>query len=212
MSITGFVEGFIGGILGGSTVAPLIAGILKERWIEGVRHSYATQLEAVKSDLEKQQKTLQARVDRSVFVSKAQFDAEFNAMRDIYRFATETWMALEHTRPMFSYAPTHQTDEEKMICLQSRLTPLVVAFNKFSAELEILRPFYPQDLYSALLECRFAANKEMNQIIHGDECLGPQGYINADENREKFGVGYHRAAVLIRERLATLSIVGTSVG
>jgi hypothetical protein len=208
MNIWNFVAGVIGGTVGSSAIVLLIATTLKERWIERVRAGYAKELEGVKDLLLREQKALQARVDRSVFVSKAQFDAEFNAMRDIFRYATETSLAIDHLRPNTEISPANQNAEERTRALMERVASCIVAFNRFSLELSVLSPFYPESLFIELSQCREHAAIEIAEIqTGGDSTFSLAWYREGKENRKKFSAHYLAAGKIIRSRLDQLSVV-----
>lgn len=94
----------IGGITGSGFAATLMH-FIKGSWLEKIKAHYATELESFKDSLQIEQKRIQARVDRSIFVSRAQFDTEFNAMKDIFRFATDLKLTMDQIRPMFGLSP-----------------------------------------------------------------------------------------------------------
>ena len=76
--------------------------------------------------------------------------------------------------------------------------------------MESLSPFYPQDLYKVLIECRAAASQEIGQIqTGGDETFCDSWFSDGSENIKAFSAAYHRASMIIRERLDRLSIVTT---
>ena len=181
---------------------------VKERWMADVRADYESQLEQLKSILQIEQKKLQAQLDRTVFVTKAQFDTEFSAVKDIYRYATEVWLAFQPIRPMYERRPAGQTREQRVEEVQEQLKLLIDAFNGFSKEIEILRPFYAENLYAALVECRSAAAREISQVQSSRDTLGDmEWYFQGDENRTVFTTAYAKTATLIRQRLDRLSVI-----
>jgi hypothetical protein len=208
MDAWGFVGGVIGGTLGSSAVVLLIATTLKERWIERARAGYAKELEGVKDLLLREQKALQARVDRSVFVSKAQFDAEFNAMRDIFRYATEASLAIDQIRPMVEARPMQESEKERLHALYQRVDVAVLAFNRFSSEVSILRPFYPESLFVELAGCRTFGAIEITQVQTAiNQTFSREWYLDGHENREHFSAHYLEAGRIIRSRLDQLAVV-----
>ena len=159
--------------------------------------------------IERRQKALQVQFDRSVFVSKAQFDTEFNAMRDVFRLATNVWLALGALRPQFHTRPENETPAERLDALSRRCEVLAATFNKFSLEIESLRPFYPKELHGALLECIKNASIELNQVKTDKGTFNEPWYAHGVDNRREFDANYHLAADLIRDRLDTLAVIPT---
>ena len=84
MSICNIAWSVVGGA--GSGLAAVAASLrpMKDRWMESVKASYAKDLEVFKDSLLQEQRRIQALVERSIFVTRAQFDTEFNAMKDIF--------------------------------------------------------------------------------------------------------------------------------
>lgn len=208
MDISIITLSVLSGAASGSGVVAASFYLLKDRWMERVKAGYAKDLEVFRDSLLSDQKRIQARIDRSIFVSRAQFDTEFNAMKDIFRYATETRLAMEQIRPTFGISHASQDDNSKRIELFEKIGTMVNAFNIFSTQLESLSPFYPHDLYRSLTECRAAAALEITQVrTGGDQTFGINWFIQGSKNTDAFGVAYHRASVIIRERLDRLSIV-----
>ena len=206
MSLAYVVWSAVSGAVSGSG----IVYFLKDRWLEGVKASYAKDLEVLKDSLLQEQRRIQALIDRSIFVSRAQFDTEFNAMKDIFGYATETRLSMEQVRPMSRISPAGQDQNTKLTELFQKLETLVAAFNLFSTQIDSLSPFYPQDLYTILIECRYVASQEITQIMTGgDETFGINWLNKGSENIKAFSTAYHRASVVIRERLDRLSIITT---
>jgi hypothetical protein len=56
-----------------------------ERWIESVRAGYAKELARVQHDLDQLGKKHQAALDHLVSVSRAQFEVEFQVVREIWK-------------------------------------------------------------------------------------------------------------------------------
>jgi hypothetical protein len=208
MEITNIAWSVATGALAGGGVAAATVQVLKDSLVEKVKARYAKELETFKDTLLKDQRRIQARIDRSIFVSRAQFDTEFNAMKDVFKLATDTRLAMEQIRPMFDVKPADQTDEEKRKSLFTLLGMMMDAYNAFSSQMENLCPFYPEALYQALNECRGAACTEINQVrTAGEKTFNFDWFTQGIANKEKFEAGYHKAAVIIRERLERLSVV-----
>jgi hypothetical protein len=208
MDLATVIVSIVGSALASSGAVAGVASVIKDRWMEKVRADYATDLENFKSTLTTEQKRLQARIDRSIFVSRAQFDTEFSAMKDIFRFLTETRHSMEPIRPMIGYANPSRSERERLEELHSQISDLVMRFNALSSQMEALSPFYPKELYEKLVACRKIVAREVHQLrTAGESTYGPQWYIDGSTNQEAFQSAYYQAAVVIRERLDRLSIV-----
>jgi hypothetical protein len=208
MDVQSLVSGLVGGALSGAGVFKYFADTARDRWMETVKAENAKELENFKNAIQREQKALQVHLDRSVFVSKAQFDTEFNAMRDVFRLATDVWLAMEGLRPMFKTRPANETEADRLKALWVRWEGLAAAFNKFSPEIESLSPFYPKELHAVLLGCRGHAAIELKQVeTGGEETFNIHWYTQAEDNRREFKANYSRAAVLIRDRLERLAVI-----
>ncbi len=76
------LEGFVTGTLGGVAAVFGLSKYLGELWLERQKVQYSKELEEFKDGLQQEQKRLQSRIDRSVFVTRAHFETEFTAMRE----------------------------------------------------------------------------------------------------------------------------------
>jgi hypothetical protein len=85
MEISNIALSLVTGAFAGGSVAAATVQLLKDSLVEKVKARYATELETFKDSLLKDQKRIQARIDRSVFVSRAQFDTEFNATKRYFQ-------------------------------------------------------------------------------------------------------------------------------
>jgi hypothetical protein len=91
MNIESFIGSVLGGVIGSSAIFLFVANLFKDRWIERVRATYTTELEKMKGTIESEQKTLQSQLDQGVYVTKAQYDLELSAYKDL-------WIAMSELR------------------------------------------------------------------------------------------------------------------
>ena len=207
-----FIGGVLGGALSGAGLIAFFASAVKARWLAAVRAGYEEQLERLKDDLQVKQNLLQMKLDQVTFVSRAQFDAEFGAMREIFALATEAKIHLAGLRPFYDIVPAVETPEERSKRLAERYDEVAKAYNPFANKLESLSPFYPEALHGALTGFRKAINLELNQVRTAAPgfVFSPAWYEQGELNKEKALECYSRAAEVIRLRLAHLSVLGTS--
>jgi hypothetical protein len=79
---------------------------------------------------------VQARIDRSVFVTKAHFDTEFEAMKQVFDHLSLVNLAMNSLRPMMTVEPTDERFDDRMARLEPRLQATQTAYNKLVCESE----------------------------------------------------------------------------
>jgi hypothetical protein len=205
----GILGQLLAGALGGAGAVAASFHFLKDRWMERVRAQYSRELETFKDTLLQDQKRMQARIDRSIFVSRAQFDTEFMAMKDIFALLTAVHLSIALIRPRVALSPENQTEDQKVELLSKRVSELVEAYNAFSTQLESISPFYPEALYRCLIECRENAAMEITDVQTSTrhEMFRRDWYVSGDANVKKFNSAYLDASKVIRDRLTRLSVV-----
>ena len=66
----------------------------------------------IESDLRLSQNLLQAKIDRSVFVTKAHFDTEFEAIEQVFGLLAKVSLCINGIRPMVGIGPNSDTYRE----------------------------------------------------------------------------------------------------
>lgn len=206
---------FLNGMLGGAAGALLIVAGLS-RWLGDVwlgrilqreKAKYSSELEQLKSRYAKELEAFRATLDRSVFVSRVQFETEFNSMKQVYQALAEVRLTMASVRPTFSVGLMDEPDTEKRRRLGERLGELTKAYNKLVAEVENLAPFYPRELYAQLEECLRAAQREVVDVqTGGDDTFSPSWYQDGSRNRDRFMAAHSAVTELIRERISRFSV------
>lgn len=151
---------------------------------------------------------IQALTDNAVYVTKAHFDTEFTAMKDVFKCLSNARLILPGIRPQHGVGPPNQSSEDKIKDLFERLNGLREAYNALIAQSEALSPFYPQPLYEALDKCIRAIRLEIIQVETGAEnTFSIKWFTDGGENHERFMKAYHLASEIIRERISRLAIL-----
>lgn len=154
------------------------------------------------------QKQAQAEIDRSVFVTRAHFETEFEAMKDIFSSLSDVRLAINGVRPMFSLEPADESEEERLKRLSERLKTLMVSHDKLLVISEAKAPFYTEELYASVEKCLRATAMEINSIREaGKDALRISGYLNAQKNNREFSEGYFKSVIIIRNRISKLAIL-----
>jgi hypothetical protein len=212
----------VGGLGGLATVYGL-SNWLGNLWLEKQKAKFSQeleefkakqyrQLEAFKDILEKEQKRVQARIDHSVLVTRAQFETEFAAMKELFKHLSLTRLLLAGIRPSSELSPPNETPDDRLKRLFRRVDELGDAYNTLITQMEETSPFYPEDVYYAVEECAKIMRWEMTQIRTGnrEETFNPAWYRDGGDNYEKFMKRYHDVGRLIRDRISHLSILPSS--
>jgi hypothetical protein len=189
------IQALVTGALGGTVIAALFAlfgkvviGRLKAKW--------NTELEVFKDSLNAQQKRLQAQLDNSVFVTRAHFDVELNAMKEVHQRLSEVKIVFR------SLHPTSLRDEKKGEAKAALVEKLHVANERYFTKLEEWGAFLEPTLYDSFEHCYYGADEEykrlaLSVISDHDESL----------NCKYFFDNYRAACQGIRNRLKSLAIL-----
>lgn len=201
---------FLVGALGGTTAFFALFRFIGQWWIERVKSRYSKELETWKDTLGRQQKLIQATIDRSVFVTQAHFETEFAAMKELFSYLSDVRLTMNTLRPQFGTSNPDKAEQMKV--LTERYNAFSDAFNKLVKHQDSLSPFYSIELYTASDKCTAAAQTELYEVLTGGPfTFTPKWYQEGKKNREEFGKAYGEACEIIRERLSKLAVVPTSV-
>jgi hypothetical protein len=207
MDITSSLTGvFSGGVTG--AVISVLWNYFSKLSLQRNQASLAEKLAQVEHSLESLQKRDQAEIDRSVFVTRAHFETEFEAMKEIFSCLSELRLALNGVRPTYSKEPAHEAQDEMLKRLKERLKVLENANNKLLNTAEAKEPFYPEELYKSVDVCRCAAGMEIISIVEsGPDSIKHTEYLRSKENKDKFSEGYSDSIRIIRNRITKLAIL-----
>ena len=177
--------------------------------LEGLKAHYSEDLEAFRNKVQQEQKRLQAEIDKSVFVTRAHFETEFAAMKELFSYLADVQLTMNALRPTIDIKPTKK--DEKLAELRELYGKFSIAYNQLLKHTEALSPFYPPELYAAVDECLKAASAELMQVkLGGDSTFGQEWYQEGIKNRQEFGHGYEKVSSIIRERVAKLTVLPTT--
>ena len=203
-----FVGSFTTGLLGGAAAVAGAAKFLGRWWLEKQKARYAQELEEFRHKLHQQSSRIQAEIDRSVFVTRAHFETEFSAMKEVFAKLAEVRLQISALRPFFGVQPANDTRDTRLKRLADQLQRFSAAYNELLATTENLKPFYPESIHAAVEECRRAAHAEIVQIqTAGDQSFTTDWYSNGDDNITRFLTAYNSVTDLMRQRISQLAIV-----
>ena len=205
-------EVIFGGAVGGTASVLGLSRWLGDAWLgrmlEKEKAKYAREIEKLKAEFAQELERYRAQLDRSVFVTRAHFETELAAYKQVFEGLGEVRLAISGTRPMMSVSPEGESKEDKIKRLAERLNLLIGAHDKTVKVIEHLSPFYPQDIYFKLSMCLSVARGEILDIqTGGDETFSLKWYEEGQRRLDAFFPTYNSVTEAIRNRIATLAII-----
>jgi hypothetical protein len=183
-----------------------LSGYLAERWMARYKSELDKELEAYRDTLERTRKRIEVDLGHRTYISKTQFDTEFNAIKDCFSALGKLRLSFNGLRPFMDWTP--EDEEEKMKLVVSRLNHVKERFNPFVDTIQSLYPFVPEDIYEQFELCSKAAFLEIRHIEADiGAALTHSGYMEGGKQHEKFDAAYFAAAKLTRQRFRQFSIV-----
>jgi hypothetical protein len=199
------------GILSGGVAGAVISAIwnhFSKLSLQRNEASFTAKLATLEHDFQRSQRQAQAEIDRSVFVTRAHFETEFEAMKDIFSSLSEVRLAMNAIRPMMAIEPANETQDERLKRLSERFQILMIATDKLLNTSESKAPFYSEELYESISDCWRAAAMEINSIKQaGPDSLKTDGYLQSKKNNDNFSEGYFKSVRIIRKRISKLAIL-----
>ena len=182
-------------------------GLLGNYLLQRVRDEQDQRLARLKADQDAEVKRLQALLDRTLFVHRAQFDAEFAGMRSIWEKLVATRGRMASLRPTFSTAPEGETEEQALERFFVRRKAFQQALGELKDAVFSSEPFICEPLYRELFERLLlaASAEELSVSVHKPD--EPKWHEAGEKNLGDFMVSATRVASLIRLRIAALTVL-----
>ncbi len=203
-SVTTFLASLVGG---GATAWLVVRGLgdhLADRWLARYKNDLDKEIEGYRDALEQKRKRIEAELGHRTYVTKTQFDTEFNAVREIFSALGKLRLSFNGLRPLLDWTP--QSTEERLNLISARLNHFRERYILLVDTAESVYPFVPDIIYAQLETCMKAAFLEIRHIEQaGSEALSPKGYEDGFRQHEKFTRAYFAAAKLVREHFNQLS-------
>jgi hypothetical protein len=169
-------------------------------FLEHTKAKWNRELEAFKDKLNAEQRRYQAQLDRSIFVSRAHFDTEFQAIKEVHQCLSEVKIPFRNLNPLNSATvPFGQESADLVMRLQG-------ANNRFLAKLEEWGVFLEPTQYDELKRCYDAAE-------HFAEIFprrGPEMERDYSTTSQHFWDSYRAACQSARDRIAKLAVLPES--
>ena len=203
--------GFAGG--GAAVLAgwKVLGDWLVAKAIEGERARYGKEIEELKAKYQQELERYRAELNRSILVTRAQFETEFESYKRVFEGLGEVRLAISGTRPMMGVSRPGETKEDRLKALWERLNVLAEAHDKTVKILEYVSPFITQGIYLKIEECLIAARGEILDIRTAGEETFSFGWFEEGQKRlDQFFKAYGPVTNAIRERIASLAIIPRS--
>lgn len=182
-----------------------LSGYLADRWMARYKSELDRELEAYRDTLERKRKRIEAELGHRTYVSRTQFETEFNAVKDCFSALGRLRLSFNGLRPFMDWTPQDESEKRKLMV--SRLNHFKERFNPFVDTSESVYPFVPEDIYEQFEICSRAAFLEIKHIEEDmSKALTPNGYMEGVKQLETFSAAYFKAAKLARERFRQLSV------
>jgi len=199
---------FLSSLLGSGVTAWLVvrglSSHLADRWLTRYKSDLDKEFENYRDALEQKRKRVEAELGHRTYVTKTQFDTEFDAVKDIFAALGKLRLSFNGLRPFLDWTP--QDERERLRLISARLNHFRERFNVLVDTAESVYPFVPEDIYAQLEICMKAGFVEMRHIEEaGVDALSPKGYDDGAKQHEKFSTAYFAAAKLVREHFKQLS-------
>ncbi|HJT54375.1 MAG TPA: hypothetical protein VJ848_11030 [Candidatus Angelobacter sp.] len=162
--------------------------------VEKIRQKYAKELEAFKSTLQQQQQVIDALTTRALYVSRAQFDTEFTAMKEVSQQLAKVMLAF---RKIHSLDVGEELEEAELIDAARILTQETKLYLEKLTEWAV---FLEPPIFDEFNRCYEGANEEGKRLqghnlFHTDQQL----------NVRHFTTSYSNASQKVRDRIKLLS-------
>ncbi len=183
-----------------------------DQQLEQLRAGYAEKLEGYKDALDRSKNLLQAQIERSVFVTRAHFETEFEAYKKIFEDLAEVRLLMAAMHPTLRIAREDESREDRLKELSANLLKLADAHDKAARTTENLAPFYPQEVLEKVNRCLQLIRIEILNVQTGGERTFSAEWSRQGEDRvNEFLLAYKDASDAVRQRIATLAILPSSV-
>jgi hypothetical protein len=211
------------GGIGGAVVAFSLSRWLGDIWLgrilakekakydqelELIKSRYAEKLEGFKDALDRSKNFLQAQIDRSVFVTRAHFETEFDAYKKLFEDLAEVRMIMSIMHPILRVQREGETEQEKLKELGEKFAKLTEAHDKAARTVENLSPFVPQDILDKINRCLQLVRIEVVNVQTANERIfSSQWNREGEQLVSDFMVAYGAATKTVRNRIETLAIL-----
>lgn len=199
MDLSALLEGLFGGAVGGTMIVLGLSRWLGDVWLgrllEKEKAKYAEATEKLKAAFAQELERYRAQLDRSIFVTRAHFETEFTAMKEVSQALSEVKIAFVSLHPLD--ASVRITDAER----SERIDWLERANDKYLKKLEEWAVFLELPLYDEFDHAYAGADAECKRLRTNPAELDRAGTV------AYFWRSYRQACQLVRDRIKSLAVM-----
>jgi|ERR1043166_3912833 hypothetical protein len=172
----------------------LFPRILGDWWMERIKKNYNKELEEFRDKLQQQQKAIQSLTDKALYVTRAQFDTEFAAIKEVSQRLGKVMLAFKKIHPLDA---CEELDEAE---LAQAVDALEEACSIFLDKLTEWAVFLEPNMFDEFGRCYDGAHEEWKRLsghnqFHTDEAI----------NVRHFTISYSNACQKVRDRIKMLA-------
>ena len=205
-------EVIVGGAAGGTVAVLGLSRWLGDVWLgrllEKERAKFAREIEQLKAGFAQELERYRAQLDRSIFVTRAHFETEFEAYKTVFAKLAEMRLLFGELRPAVNIVPANDTAQAKLERLTNAVRKAQDGYNELITASENLSPFYPPEIHGQIRECQRITALEINDILtSSQDQFTFQWFGRGRQNLDQFMAAYSNASTMIRDRISKLALV-----
>ena len=195
-NVFAIIGAVIGGLGGASVIILGLSSWLGKVWANSIfekeKVKYAKELEGYKGDINKEILRLKTLDEKTLHITKIQYQKEFEIYQEIWRALVEVVWATTDLFPIYEEAPTNEIELEEFNKI--KYEKYVDKYNKFFNNIRFNAPFYQEEFYIALENIRVKCEKmgdifkDRNIVVKYSDtfAMGKDVKIEADEKMQLY--------------------------
>jgi hypothetical protein len=187
-----FLSGAIGGVIGMAAIARFFGNWLMER----VKAGHTKQLEELKNTLLQNQMRQQAMIANATYVTRAHFDTEFLAMKEVSQELAKVRLIFDKFHVVEAGQEMNETEHYKAAA------ELAEADRNFSAKLVEWGVFLTPEIYAEFEKCHFGSDAESRRVRSF-----PSDDRERVVNKGSFYTNYSSGCQMVRDRISKLAVL-----
>jgi hypothetical protein len=155
-------------------ISSWLGKIWASRILEKEKSNHSKELEDYKNKLDEKIRVLNSVIDKSLYVTKLQYEKELSIYPDIWEKLAKCVISTKNLYPIFEHVPKGEEEYEKFI--NDKWSSFVTDYNDFSNIIIKYSPFYEENLYNRFVEIRDCCMKQGNtfSLFSKDRTIPPE--------------------------------------
>lgn len=189
------VGGGVSGIAAVSFASRWLGDFWLGRLLEKEKTKYTKEIEELKAGFAQELAHYRAQLDRSIFVTRAHFETEFTAMKEVSQCLSEVKIAFINLHPIQAGTKMNGAERTHGIDLLERAT------HKYHEKLEEWAVFLEPTLYDEFDHCYAGADAEWKRLKTNSDEPDRAGTV------AYFWKSYRQACQMVRDRIKSLAVM-----